>query len=131
MLNLFGQHHPSLCAVRTESPYPIEVTPHGGIIPPGVSLIHFITWKFILIHITLKSIKNQPFMTDVILTQIRRRVNRKIDSAREGLRIEVVRADARGTEPKVHRFKKWIRGIGTIENSRTLKLYPEIALLLE
>ena len=70
-------------------------------------------------------------MTDVILTQVRRRVKRKLDSAREGLRIEVVRADARGTEPKVSRFRKWIRGIGTIENNRTLKLYPEIALLLE
>ena len=70
-------------------------------------------------------------MTDVMPAQIRRRVKRKIDSAREGLRIEVVRAASRGIEPKAHRFSKWIRGIGTIENNRTLKLFPEVEILLE
>ena len=69
-------------------------------------------------------------MTDTILSQIRRRVRRKIDSAREGLRIEVVRAEARGIEPKAHKYHKWIKGIGTIVNNRALKLHPEVEIHL-
>ena len=127
LLNLMGQHH---SITRVLSPLPVEASPSSGIIPPGISLVHFCTWKFILIHLTLASLNGQPFMTDTILSQIRRRIRRKIDSAREGLRIEVVRAEARGIEPKAHKYHKWIKGIGTIVNNRALKLHPEVEIHL-
>ena len=88
--------------------------PNLGIIPPGVSLIHFILWKFVLIALTQVAIKGEIFNVQTVIDYARKRVKRRVESARTGLQIIVVQAEARGKEPKYHQYTKWLRGIGTI-----------------
>ena len=94
----------------------------GQIIAPGLSLVHFITWKFILIHMTMLSLKKQPFFPTHVLAQARRRIRRKLEGAKEGIRICVIQAEAREREPKLHQYRKWLRGIGYIRDNKYMAL---------
>ena len=88
------------------------------VIDPGISLIHFILWKFTLIAITQVSLNNIAFDPNDIIEKSRSRIRRRIESARVGLRILEVQALARNEEPKHSQYSKWIRGIGKIENCK-------------
>ena len=94
VLNLFGQ------------------SPMKGTIKPGVSLIHFIVWKFIIIHMTQLSIEGKAFRIGAVLDQARSRVARKINTAKFNLEAICMAAEARSTTPKAPQYKKWIGGIG-------------------
>ena len=78
ILNLFGQY------------------PNFRVVDPGVSLIHFIIWKFI----NNSSHPDSPFVASEFLELAMRRIKRRIDGARVGLRIIVIRAEAREVAPK-------------------------------
>ena len=57
-----------------------------------------------------------------VLAQARRRIKRKLEGAKEGIRICVVRADAQRKQPKLHQYRKWLRGIGYIRDNRYMAL---------
>ena len=77
-------------------------------------MIHFILWKFMLIALTQLAIKGEAFDAQSVIKHARRRVKRRIESARTGLKIIVVQAEARGKAPTCHQYIKWLKGIGTI-----------------
>jgi len=126
MLNLLGQHSTTLIRRVDDTEWPEEVAVRGKVIPPGLSLIHFIIWKFIIIHMTLLSISGMPFIVDNIISQAKKRIKRKIEGATVGLRCKVLAAEAKGREPKVPAYHKWVRGIGHIQDNRKLVLKKEL-----
>jgi len=121
-LNLFGQHGRYKAPPPPPDSLPMGVSSGGQVIAPGLSLVHFITWKFMLIHMTLLSLKKQPFFPTHVLAQARRRIKRKLEGTKEGIRICVIRADAKEQEPKLHQYRKWLRGIGYIRDNRYMAL---------
>ena len=118
LLNLMGQHTEEGMTSYPNELFPRATVGNHKVIPPGVSLIHFIVWKFIIIHMTKLSIKGTPFDPDEVLTQAKSRIAKKISSAKTGLTIAVTRAVAREKEPSVMAYKKWLRGIGIIVDNR-------------
>ena len=80
-------------------------------------MLYNATWKFMLIHMTMLSLKGQPFFPTHVLAQARRRIRRKLEGAKEGIRICVIRADAKEQEPKLHQYRKWLRGIRYIRDT--------------
>ena len=99
--------------------------PNLKVVDPGVSLIHFIIWKFIIISLTQMALKNSPFVASTVLELAKRRIKRRIDGARVGLRIIIIRAQAREAEPKYHQYIKWTKGIGEIVDHK-IKLHEEV-----
>jgi len=99
--------------------------PNLKVVDPGVSLIHFIIWKFIIISLTQMALKNSPFVASTVLELAKRRIKRRIDGARVGLRIIIIRAQAREAEPKYHQYIKWTKGIGEIVDHK-IKLHDEV-----
>ena len=91
-------------------------------ITPGVSLVHFIVWKFILIHMTQVALEGTTFRINLVLDQARKRILRKIETARFNLRNICMAANARETAPRAPQYHKWIRGIGEVR--------PEDGMLL-
>ena len=75
---------------------------------------------------TRLSIKGTPFVPEIVLTQAKGRVARKINSAKMGLSIAVIRAEAREREPSVMQYKKWLQGIGSIVNNRHMILEDQV-----
>ena len=49
------------------------------VVDPGVSLIHFIIWKFLIIALTQMALKSSPFVASEIIELARRRIKRRID----------------------------------------------------
>jgi len=96
-----------------------------GIVPPGISMIHFIVWKFILISMTQLSLENKPFVPAEVLKKAKARIKRKIEVARYNLEVLHVRARARGQDLKAPQYRKWTRGIGEIEDNKIV-LYDSI-----
>ena len=60
--------------------------------------------KFFFIHMTMLSLKRQPFFPTHVLAQARRRIRRKLEGAKEGIRICVIQAEAKEREPKLHQY---------------------------
>ena len=84
-------------------------------IAPGVSLVHFIVWKFIIIHMTQVALEGTTFRIEVVLDHAKKRILRKIDTARFNLRNICMAANARETSPKAPQYHKWINGIGEVK----------------
>ena len=103
VLNLFGQHS------------------NGRTVDPGVSLIHFVLWKYILISLVRVAKQKQAFDVREIISYAKKRLRRRISSAETGLRILSVRAESRGIqEPHFPQYNKWIRGIGKVESGNII-----------
>ena len=48
------------------------ITSQGGVVPPGLSMLHFVAWKFIILALTLKGVENRPFDPHTTLESISR-----------------------------------------------------------
>ena len=112
-LNLFGQ------------------LPGGKSIPPGVSLMHFIVWKFIIIDMTLLSLKKIPFDISIVLEKACARIQRKLSKTRLEIALEVFKAQARGRPPDLRRYVRWLEGIGKINLDFEIELTPEVGSWLD
>ena len=77
-----------------------------GIVDHGVSLIHFIVWKFILIALTSLSVNGTPFDVNQILESAKARVYKRIATARYMARKIALRAATRGLTPS---YAAWPR----------------------
>ena len=126
-LNLLGVRERKTLHRTPPGSLPVEAVRPYITLPPGQSLIHFCVWKYIIIHMTKLSIHGTPFSTDAVLAQARRRVRKRLDFARQGLRIIAVAAEAKGREPSAPQYKKWLQGIGTVEHGALMKLTEEVA----
>ena len=108
-LNLFGQRQ------------------GGRFVPPGISLLHFIVWKFIIIDMTLLSLKKTPFDITRVLERACARTHRKLSKTRMEVALAVLKAQARDRPPDLRRFNRWLEGIGRIHpESFEMDLTPEI-----
>ena len=112
-LNLFGQ------------------LPGGKSIPPGVSLMHFIVWKFIIIDMTMLSLKKIPFDISIVLEKACARIQRKLSKTRLEIALEVFKAQARGRPPDLRRYVRWLEGIGKINLDFEIELTPEVGSWLD
>jgi len=81
----------------------------------GVSLIHFLLWKFTLIALTKKGKLGIPINTDDIIEWSKKRLQSRLAKLRIRLSKAQSRAAARERTPLVTVERKWVKGIGQIE----------------
>ena len=96
-----------------------------SVVPPGVSLIHFIIWKFILIELTKVGLQGSCFSQDAVLAAAAQRVQKRIAVAEMECRKVELKAKARKTVPDYTKIRKWIKGIGEIVDGR-IKIYEQV-----
>ena len=75
-LNLFGAGGAPGVAIAEDGTR--VQTQSLGTIPPGVSMVHFIVWKFIFIAITTYNIKGTPISVTQIIENAQRRVEQRM-----------------------------------------------------
>ena len=102
-----------------------------GTIPPGISMVHFNVWKFILIDITKKGIKDAPFLPEKVLKSSATRINKRLESIQYVITSTINRADARGIRPSFEAPRKWIRGLGAIDDEGCMSLVPSVSTFLD
>ena len=89
-----------------------------AIVPPGVSLVHFIVWKYILIELTKTGMGNTTFSTSRVLSAAAKRLKRRLGAADIEHRKRCMYAIARGEEPTFEKLTKWLHGIGKLVDGR-------------
>ena len=90
--------------------------------PPGVSLVHFVVWKYVLIELTKMGTESHIFSQDTVLKSASKRLERRLKTAEVERLKALQRANARGEVPNFDKIKKWLRGIGDITDGKiTLK----------
>ena len=100
---------------------------HPGMrmIPPGISMVHFILWKFILIKLTTVSLSNELFSASLVLESAKRRIEKRILTARQEADIIKRRALVRDREPDYGKLNKWLKGIGEVNSDGRVALSDE------
>ena len=100
----------------------------GGI-PEGTSTLHFIMWKFILIQLTILSLKGVPIDSNKIIKHGLRRLNNRIKTVRYEItrtknkvaakykEMSEERKKANPILPELNKFSRWVEGLGKIENN--------------
>ena len=91
-----------------------------GIIPQGTSALHFMLWKFLLIQLTLKSIKGTPIDPLEIIDKAVLRLHRRTKSLAYEISCECCKAEARENNPNISKFAKRLEGIGHIEDNKII-----------
>lgn len=71
----------------------------GKVLPHGISMIHFIFWKFILIAFTKLGVEGTPIDEDEIIRNARERISTRIKSANMQLLLTRLEAQARRKAP--------------------------------
>ena len=66
------------------------------------------------IHMAQLSLHKTPVSVEEVLRQAKRRIGRKIETAKHQLQCIRVRAEARQETPKHSQISKWMRGIGDV-----------------
>ena len=101
-----------------------------GIIPEGTSTLHFVMWKFILIQLTMFSLKGIPIDPYKIIECGLKRLNKRLKSVRHEItrtknkvkaryRIESPseKKDKEPVMPELNKFARWTEGLASIENN--------------
>ena len=98
----------------------------GKAVPSGVSLLHMVAWKSILISTTVSGIKGVPFDTDVVLEHIKKRMRARMQTAQHLALVERNRAQARELPaPRTAALRKWVAGLAQISDEGIITLRPE------
>ena len=92
----------------------LGVLPSGKVLPRGISMIHFIFWKFTLIAVTKLGIDGTPIDEDEIIRSARERIHTRIKSAKMQLHLTRLEAQSRRREPNFNKMKKSLSGLGQI-----------------
>ena len=88
--------------------------PSNRVIPYGVSMIHFIMWKFVMIGITKLSREGTPFSVLEVIDSAKDRVRDRLTKLKVNLSKKRTAAQARGKPPRLEAERKWVRGIGSV-----------------
>ena len=105
----------------------LGVYENGAVVSKGVSMVHFVVWKFIIIQLTDNSFNGTPIRGDVILDMAQRRIHTRIGKAIQEVRECLRRAEAKGEEkPRLDHVRSWLKGIGTIDAEGNVKLVKKL-----
>ena len=96
----------------------LGVLPSGKVLPRGISMIHFIFWKFTLIAITKLGLDGTPIDEDEIIRSARERIHTRIKSAKMQLHLTRLEAQSRRREPNFNKMKNSLSGLGRISERR-------------
>lgn len=96
----------------------------------GPTMIHMITWKFILIALTKKSIEGAPVNTGEIIKAAQNRVQKRLDRLSVRLHSKKIKAEARDAKANFDTERKWTDGIGEIDEDGTFTKSARLALWL-
>ena len=107
----------------------LGVNAFKGVIPEGTSALHFMLWKFMLIALTKNSLDGDPITPTDIIDRAMKRLREKIKATRYAITLEINRSESRGKDPDFKRFRRYIAGIGTVEQDGALKLHDELDTL--
>ena len=106
-----------------------------GVIPEGTSTLHFILWKFIIIELTMVSLKGKPFSSEDIIEPGLRRLARKLNGVQYAMTCAKNKTDSRhskaeGETPPTDysKFEKWVAGIATVVDGK-LQLADDLLVL--
>jgi hypothetical protein len=119
-LNLFGMGAQPSVAISREGE--VIETPSMKMVDVGVSMVHFIVWKFIFIAITKLNLYGTPVSATEIQEQAQNRVKDRIKALTVRLRKKLVVAQAKNKPPNFDKERKWIRGLGDISDTGELTM---------
>ena len=89
-----------------------------AVIPPGISLIHFMVWKRILIELIAGGLSTKAFSQDTVLKAAAKRLERRLKTAEMERLKTLQRANARNEKPNFSRLQKWLDGTGALVDDR-------------
>ena len=98
----------------------LGITSQGGVVPPGLSMLHFVAWKFIILALTLKGVENRPYDPHTTLESIRNWMVSRTRSIEHATTIAIHQAEARGMKPSFGTTRKWLKGIADVNNAGTI-----------
>ena len=99
----------------------LGVTSQGGVIPPGISVIHMCVWKELIIELM-----NATFNPTAVLRRGVARVNDRLDAYTRGKHNERLTLLAKGKEPTPISIHKKLDGITYIDPDGDVMMRPEI-----
>ena len=97
-----------------------------GVVPQGVSALHFMLWKFTLIQLTLNSLQGCPINPHEIIDRAVRRLHRRTKTLEYELQCEYCKSDARETELSLGKFNNRVKGIGYFNQDGKLILHEAL-----
>ena len=105
----------------------LGVYQNGAIVSRGVSMVHFVVWKFIIIQLTDNSFNGTPIRGDAILDMAQRRIHTRIGRAIQEARECLRRAEAKGdVNSRLDHVRAWLKGIGTIDEEGKVTLVKKL-----
>ena len=105
----------------------LGVHENGAVIPRGVSMVHFIIWKLIIIQLTDNSFNGTPVRGDLILDMAQRRIHTRIGKAIQEVNECLRKAESRGDEkPRFDHVRSWLKGIGTVDGDGKITLIKKL-----
>jgi hypothetical protein len=87
----------------------------GKAIPSGISLLHLVCWKSVLIELTQCSIKKISFDPNNVLDHVKQRMTKRMKTAEHLALVERNRAQARELPPRTAALRKWLTGLAEVD----------------
>ena len=104
--------------------------PSRKVAPRGISMVHFIMWKFIMIAITANSMDGLPVSALSIIDNARRRVKDRLTKLKVRLSKKVAQALSRCQPVNLAAERKWIEGLGSIDDEGNFEANEALDLWL-
>ena len=101
-----------------------------GTVPRGTSALHFILWKFVLIQLTMLSLKNEPLRIEDIITQACKRLAKRVKAQEYEMRCEECKAQSRDSQMSYSKFVTRLEGIATVADGKIV-LHDDIQAILD
>ena len=108
----------------------LGIPPSGGPLPPALSDLHLITWKFIIIHFTLVDLKRQKFIPDEVWKGALRRYLSKLNSAVFKAKLRLDRCAAREETFSCNSLNAALKPLASIDSAAQLSLDRDLDTLL-
>ena len=74
------------------------IEPEGSSLPPGLTALHLILWKFVILHFTLVDTENAKFIPDAVWSMALRRFEVRVNALAAKVRSQAIRRRGQGFE---------------------------------
>lgn len=108
----------------------VVTTPSLRMVDEGVSMVHFVVWKFIFIAITMRSLYGTQVSALDIHERAQKRVRDRLSSLKVRLRTIRIKAQAKEKAPNYRKERKWVAGLGEISVDGEFQAYEAFDLWL-
>ena len=102
-----------------------------GIPHEGISTLHFMLWKHILIQMTMWSLKRIPPNVQQIINRAVIRLDKRVSALQYEITCVYCQAEARSIQPNLRQAKRKIKGIGFVLDSGKIMYNQEFTALLQ